>query len=293
MMGAVLLDADYRPVRPAIIWADTRSSAADRSAGVRHRPGPRLLAARPPAQPHLLAREDHVGARQRTRRLRPRAALLRRQGLRHPPAHRAPRHRPVGCLGHERLRPGPRPVVARHARRRRPRRRAVPRDPRIDGDRRRADLGCGERHRAAPHHPRRDGRRRRPDRRGRRRHRRPRGRRLRLPRHLVVDLLRQRHPGVRPADAHHDLRQRRAGQLRAHRDDAGRRRRPRLGRRTPQPPPVERRAVRSRRRRVHGGRRDAADSTSSPTCSASVPRTGTRMPPARSSGSAGTTAGPR
>jgi xylulokinase len=27
MMGAVLLDADYRPVRPAIIWADTRSSA--------------------------------------------------------------------------------------------------------------------------------------------------------------------------------------------------------------------------------------------------------------------------
>ncbi|GHD44515.1 xylulokinase [Mycetocola manganoxydans] len=27
MMGAVLLDAEYRPVRPAIIWADTRSSA--------------------------------------------------------------------------------------------------------------------------------------------------------------------------------------------------------------------------------------------------------------------------
>ena len=27
MMGAVLLDADYRPVRPAIIWADTRASA--------------------------------------------------------------------------------------------------------------------------------------------------------------------------------------------------------------------------------------------------------------------------
>ena len=27
MMGAVLLDADYRPVRPAIIWADTRSTA--------------------------------------------------------------------------------------------------------------------------------------------------------------------------------------------------------------------------------------------------------------------------
>lgn len=26
MMGAVLLDADYRPVRPAIIWADTRST---------------------------------------------------------------------------------------------------------------------------------------------------------------------------------------------------------------------------------------------------------------------------
>jgi len=27
MMGAVLLDADYRPVRPAIIWADTRANA--------------------------------------------------------------------------------------------------------------------------------------------------------------------------------------------------------------------------------------------------------------------------
>ena len=27
MMGAVLLDAEYRPVRPAIIWADTRSTA--------------------------------------------------------------------------------------------------------------------------------------------------------------------------------------------------------------------------------------------------------------------------
>jgi xylulokinase len=27
MMGAVLLDAEYRPVRPAIIWADTRSGA--------------------------------------------------------------------------------------------------------------------------------------------------------------------------------------------------------------------------------------------------------------------------
>lgn len=27
MMGAVLLDADYQPVRPAIIWADTRSTA--------------------------------------------------------------------------------------------------------------------------------------------------------------------------------------------------------------------------------------------------------------------------
>lgn len=27
MMGAVLLDADFRPVRPAIIWADTRSGA--------------------------------------------------------------------------------------------------------------------------------------------------------------------------------------------------------------------------------------------------------------------------
>ena len=27
MMGAVLLGADDRPVRPAIIWADTRSSA--------------------------------------------------------------------------------------------------------------------------------------------------------------------------------------------------------------------------------------------------------------------------
>ena len=30
MMGAVLLDAEYRPVRPAIIWADTRSTAQTR-----------------------------------------------------------------------------------------------------------------------------------------------------------------------------------------------------------------------------------------------------------------------
>ena len=60
MMGAVLLDGAGAPVRPAIIWADTRSVA--QTAALVERVGMAGLPDhRSPAQPDLLAVQDHVG----------------------------------------------------------------------------------------------------------------------------------------------------------------------------------------------------------------------------------------
>ena len=71
MMGAVLLDGAGAPVRPAIIWADTRSVA--QTAALVERVGMERGRThhRAPAQPDLLAVQDHVGARPRAGGLRP------------------------------------------------------------------------------------------------------------------------------------------------------------------------------------------------------------------------------
>ena len=62
MMGAVLLDRPGAPVRPAIIWADTRSVTQTGHAGRPGRDGRGVHDHRAPAQPDLLVVQDHVGS---------------------------------------------------------------------------------------------------------------------------------------------------------------------------------------------------------------------------------------
>ncbi|MGG1910244.1 FGGY-family carbohydrate kinase [Microbacterium sp. NRRL B-14842] len=124
-------------------------------------------------------------------------------------------------------------MVPRGPRRRAARSRPVPRDPGVDADRGPAHGRRGRSARAAHRRPGRHGRRRRTARRGRLRNRGARGRRLCLPRHLVVDLLRGGRPAARRRDADLHLRQRRPGLVRADRDHAGRRRLRAVDRRSP------------------------------------------------------------
>ena len=113
MMGAAPLDRDGRPLRNAIIWADQRALAQERWIGERLAfdevygiTGHRLSASYSLAK-ILWIRENQPDIYRDTLQVRP------RQGQRCRPLDRRLRHRPLGCLQHEFVRPGSGRVVGR------------------------------------------------------------------------------------------------------------------------------------------------------------------------------------
>ena len=177
MHGVVVTDADLRPLRPAILWADGRVDGAGPGTGARPLPG----RAQPPrlAGGHRL-RRDHprVAARERARRDGASGARAAAEGLAARTPRRGHRHRSERCLRH--------PAVRRR------RRRLVRPGDGVGGRRSRAAAAGARLGRPDRQHP---GRRRRPAERGRRRRHGLRPRRARAAARRRVRRGRQRLPG--------------------------------------------------------------------------------------------------
>ena len=117
MHSAVLLGEDMAVLRPAMLWNDARGRA-ECAALARDVPGLAMITGVQPMPGFTAAKLLWIRGHQPEifARDRPRAP---RQGLRPPPPDRRARLRHVGRRRHPALRPGPTPLVAGGARRRR------------------------------------------------------------------------------------------------------------------------------------------------------------------------------
>ena len=161
MHGLVLLDADRRVLRPAILWNDQRTGAE--CAEIEKRVGRKeLIREIGQRRPHRLHRpEDPLGPQPRAGGLREGEARAAAEGLRPPAPHRRGGDGQGRRLRHDPVRPeGPHLVEARAGEARHPGRVAAAHVRGAGDDRHRHGRGRG-RHGTEGRHPG-DGRRRRP-----------------------------------------------------------------------------------------------------------------------------------
>ncbi len=155
MHGLVVLDADDRVLRPAILWNDQRTAAECAEIEALRRARAPDRADRQPRAHGLHRAEAPVAAPARARHVRADRARAAAEGLRAPAPHRRARDRRRGRVRHAALRRRTAPLVRRSLRRARHPARLASARARVDGDRGRGRPG---------------------GRRARRRHRRARGR---------------------------------------------------------------------------------------------------------------------